>query len=267
MSYRLFNIEPIGVGTPYVESLQSYIKRLAEAHSVFPGTLMEQEIYPEIFYYGYREHVLNYYNKNPRGPEYINEIVRVLENKTGNCNIKNLSLLKLGTKIYSKFTFRKYAAWCPLCYEESKLNGVIYEPLIWAIEDISVCAKHNVKLNFRCPNCNYTSRFYGREERIGYCTYCKTWLGSGHTEKINDFSILVHDQISKIISLLPSFDNVNKFDTPSAWNKDANAFEICSNMWEINSALACLKKIKELITLDEERRTGKPTADMFYRPE
>jgi hypothetical protein len=43
---RLFHQSPIGVGTPNVESLTSYVSRLAVAHSVSPGTLLAIEIGP-----------------------------------------------------------------------------------------------------------------------------------------------------------------------------------------------------------------------------
>ncbi len=43
---RLFHLEPIGIGTCYVESLTSYVTRLAEAHSVLPGTLLAREVKP-----------------------------------------------------------------------------------------------------------------------------------------------------------------------------------------------------------------------------
>jgi hypothetical protein len=36
---RLYPLEPIGVGTPLVESLTGYIARLAEAHCVSTGVL------------------------------------------------------------------------------------------------------------------------------------------------------------------------------------------------------------------------------------
>ncbi len=36
----LYSITPIGLGTAKVESLTSFIARLAEAHSVFTGTLI-----------------------------------------------------------------------------------------------------------------------------------------------------------------------------------------------------------------------------------
>ena len=42
----LFSLEPINVGTPWVESLTSYIARLASAHAVFPGVLMNKVVEP-----------------------------------------------------------------------------------------------------------------------------------------------------------------------------------------------------------------------------
>src|SRR5436305_2454272 len=41
---RLYHLEPIGIGTPYVESLTSYINRLARAHCVLSGKLIAQEV-------------------------------------------------------------------------------------------------------------------------------------------------------------------------------------------------------------------------------
>jgi hypothetical protein len=43
---RLYRLEPIGIGTPYVESLTGYIARLAEMHCVFPGVLMNKVVEP-----------------------------------------------------------------------------------------------------------------------------------------------------------------------------------------------------------------------------
>ncbi|MEK5441206.1 hypothetical protein [Fredinandcohnia sp. FSL W7-1320] len=43
---RLFSLPPIGKGTPYIESLTSYIIRLSEAHNVTPGILIGKEITP-----------------------------------------------------------------------------------------------------------------------------------------------------------------------------------------------------------------------------
>ena len=43
---RLYRLESIGIGTPYVESLTSYITRLAEVHCVSLKALIMWEIFP-----------------------------------------------------------------------------------------------------------------------------------------------------------------------------------------------------------------------------
>lgn len=237
---RLFNIEPIGVGTPYIESLPSYIKRLAKAHFVFPGTLLAKEVYSEVYYYASKEYCLNSWSKSDLSFNFVNGIIRILENKTSNCNIRYLSLLKFGNKIYQKFHIRRYAAWCPICYEESKqFNCTIYEPLIWSIEDVSICKKHNVKLHLVCPTCNSQIQRYESELIIGYCPRCNTWLGSDQAEKGNEFSVLAYDQIGEILCKLPSFDSSNE------WEKMISESEIFRRF-------QLLKKINELISLQEE---------------
>lgn len=239
---RLFNLEPVGIGTPYVESLPSYIKRLADAHSVLPDTLMDNEIYPEIFPTGHKEMALNNWSRRPRSLDFIKRVIQVLEIKTSNPNIRNLSLLKFGTDIYSRFVFRKYAAWCPICYEESKAsNGVIYEPLIWSIEDVLICKKHSVKLHTSCPNCNTNIKRYEPKAKPGYCSCCKTWLGSEYAENKDDFSVLAHDQIGKIISKLPSFDY--------------------TDIWDIKLSFEYLKKINELVSMEKNFTALKNTVD------
>ena len=43
---RLYALEPIGIGTPFVESLSGYIARLADAHAVSVGDLVGRELSP-----------------------------------------------------------------------------------------------------------------------------------------------------------------------------------------------------------------------------
>lgn len=45
---RLYSLEPIGVGTPLVESLTGYVTRLAQAHCTLTGILIVSEIAPLI---------------------------------------------------------------------------------------------------------------------------------------------------------------------------------------------------------------------------
>src|SRR5262249_59893394 len=43
---RLYSLEPIGIGTPEVESLSSYLNRLAQAHCVTVTMLIAHELLP-----------------------------------------------------------------------------------------------------------------------------------------------------------------------------------------------------------------------------
>lgn len=46
----LYNLPPIGIGTIYVESLSSYVIRLAEKHSVRTKILTSSKISPDFIY-------------------------------------------------------------------------------------------------------------------------------------------------------------------------------------------------------------------------
>ena len=41
---RLYSLKPIGIGTPFVESLTGYVSRLADAHGVSVGKLVDREL-------------------------------------------------------------------------------------------------------------------------------------------------------------------------------------------------------------------------------
>ncbi|PEA52838.1 hypothetical protein CON64_21960 [Bacillus pseudomycoides] len=43
---QLYGLKPIGIETPYVESLTSYLIRLSEAHQVYPSSLISYVIAP-----------------------------------------------------------------------------------------------------------------------------------------------------------------------------------------------------------------------------
>jgi len=73
---------------------------------------------------------------------------------------------------------RRKRAWCPNCYEEWFRGGhVVYEPLIWTIKVVSVCALHGVPLVHTCPSCNRNCPPLADGSRPGYCGRCLGWLG------------------------------------------------------------------------------------------
>lgn len=209
---RLFNIEPIGIGTPYVESLPSYIKRLAEAHSISPRTLLKYEILPEIR--EYLNTVLYSHNKYllSISSNRIKDVIRVLEIKTNNKDIHNLSMSKLSGFINPRYLFRNNAAWCPLCYEKSKqYHEPVYEQLIWAISDIDTCGIHGIRLHEKCPHCHNQIKHYNTSSRVGYCYHCNHWLGSDKPDSNSyaDFNEWDIWRIDNIGSILTDIRNIN----------------------------------------------------------
>jgi hypothetical protein len=45
---HLYHLAPVGMGSALVESLTSYVARLADAHDVSIGTLVTREVLPKV---------------------------------------------------------------------------------------------------------------------------------------------------------------------------------------------------------------------------
>jgi len=185
----LYHLEPIGVGTPFVESLTSYIGRLAAAHAVSMGTLSTKEFWPRVsrvqgtgHYPGntppystflYDAHILNGIGRCTE------RWVPMLEALTGQPNLHLLTVLSWKQVISEQGLLRGRKAWCPACYAEwAASQHAVYEPLLWALAAVSVCPRHGARLLEVCPCCRLGSGVLSGRWRAGYCSRCRQWLGS-----------------------------------------------------------------------------------------
>ena len=192
---RLNYLLPIGIETPFIESLTSYTTRLAESHSISISVLMTREL-ASLFNKHYIQNGITkglstLLNRgaalNSKG-ELAQLLVDSLENLTLQLNLEVLTLLPLGDLLSSRELLHKTKAWCPYCYEEWKVsNKPIYEPLLWTLKDIKFCSRHYQPLQTLCPHCDHEvprlqrSRkipWLSSKSRIGYCPHCDHWLGS-----------------------------------------------------------------------------------------
>jgi hypothetical protein len=101
---RLFSLKPIGVGTPYTESLSSYLSRLAQEHCVTSQKLIMGEIVPQMIKQDYelaliKKNVTTLFSNSDAKPA-INgmrtqtqSIVQALKELTQRKDLKFLSLL------------------------------------------------------------------------------------------------------------------------------------------------------------------------------
>ncbi len=181
---RLYHLEPIGIGTPDVESLTSYLSRLAAAHHVSLAVLILEEIKPELH--------SGYQGEGLKGSQ-IYSCARVLNGlgamaKDWVCALQTLTLrqdlsyltmLYWGKVLPAQGLLRFRRAWCPACYDEWRdTKQTIYEPLLWAIKDVDICLHHCRKLTHQCPHCNKDLPHLDRYYRAGHCSKCARWLGS-----------------------------------------------------------------------------------------
>ena len=164
---RLYNLEPIGVGTPYVESLTGYIARLAEAHGLPPGILVLTEIAPlvkegYVFSGSSKDKALEKVYGSRNGKRILNgmdltatALVQALEALTQRENLHFLTMLTWGDVLSSKGLLRDSRAWCRICYDCWYVTGqTVYEPLIWALDVVTVCPLHGYPLETQCPSCD-----------------------------------------------------------------------------------------------------------------
>lgn len=184
---RLYRLEPIGIGTPYVESLTSYFIRLAEEHHVFPGTLMNKIVEPLVRDYSQQKDMRHYYLINGNRSNLINAIgspaiamVHVLEQLTLRADLRNLTLLNWAEVLSIRNLVRQVRAWCPICYQEWRTRGeIVYDPLLWVLEPVTMCMRHHCRLTTRCPHqsCQQLSPPLAWRSRPGCCMFCQRWLG------------------------------------------------------------------------------------------
>ncbi|MBU7587308.1 MAG: TniQ family protein [Nostoc sp. TH1S01] len=194
---RLFHLEPIGLGTCYVESLTSYVARLAAAHSVLPGTLLAREIKPIV---GHN------HNTNPLNSKSIvslygqasvkalngtqigaKQLVFALEILTKRTDLQFLTMLPWAKVIPVLGLLKHSHAWCPYCYQDWLNNQqVIYSPLLWALKPAKICPIHHRFLESKCPHCGLEFLHLWHNSRPGFCPKCDGWLGINYEVSLPD---------------------------------------------------------------------------------
>ena len=126
-----YSLEPISINSIDVESLTSYIHRLAEVHSISVSSLMRHLIFPTIYKdkdkdHSYSENALyrvyyksysiNGFNK------YAELISQALIRLTSMKELERLTCLKLRSLLTAD-DIKVFRHWCPACiYEQQKRN-------------------------------------------------------------------------------------------------------------------------------------------------
>jgi hypothetical protein len=187
---RLYRLEPVGVGTPYVESLTGYVARLAEAHCVTASALFGWELIPRIeqkwLKKGQTNRAMVLASKFRAVARAMNgtgvtaeDWVRVVESATTRNDLRHLTMLAWRSVLSQRHLLRPMRAWCPACYEGWREQGqVVYEPLLWALDAVKSCPVHRLPLRTTCHHCDRQLFHLESHSRPGFCSACGGWLGA-----------------------------------------------------------------------------------------
>jgi hypothetical protein len=201
---RLYSPEPIGIGTPMVESLTSYIVRLASAHCVKTGTLIVSEIAPLIG----KNYLTDMSSLCMSGPfmytaRSVNGVGVTAEDWLSALQVLNLrqelrflTMLPWKELVNDIKLLRRTRAWCPNCYEEwHQEEKPIYDPLLWSLEAVIVCPNHKRFLREKCVQCKKQHPALPRFSLPGFCPYCNLWLGNSSSNVSDEDAILTDKQL------------------------------------------------------------------------
>ena len=181
----LYFLKPIGVGTGTVESVTSYVVRIAWQHRISLTCLLEQVIGPrtdKTFIINGGARILSAafrgYHRSINGTgETAASWVGYLQALTLRTDLSHLTLRTFREVLAQKELLRSYKAWCPQCYDNQlQTLGTFYDPLLWIIDAVKVCHLHECPLVYVCPTCNRKLCHLSRRYRLGHCHRCQTSL-------------------------------------------------------------------------------------------
>lgn len=175
---ELHALQPYGLGTSEVESLLSYLCRLAVSHSVSTLALsrsiaqrFEHKVSPEF----------DWHQRKLSGiRESAETWSAALSELTAVPRLDHLTFLpwqdvisKSGLSIVTRGQF------CPTCFaEDLAKTREPYFRLVWESAEVTVCSRHGSPLEMHCPNCGKDNIRHASAYVVpGWCTHCGEFLG------------------------------------------------------------------------------------------
>ena len=178
----LVRLQPLGLGTPYRESLSSYYQRLADVHGLTPQVLARDLVFADIIQASPRK--TRHFEDAWRLPSFSGLVVQDgewvdrLTSLTTCGGLGDLTLGFLKPFASTRGLVAKYPKWCPVCLEEGAAHGTPYSQLLWSFEVVTCCPKHKVDLVSSCGCPKTERRPPGRVKCLPHvCPRCAGNLG------------------------------------------------------------------------------------------
>jgi hypothetical protein len=237
---RLYNLIPIGMDTPWIESLTSYINRLAWAYRVDTRILVAQEVVPHLcksYHFQSSSSLLGAFCRseamsiNSAGESAL-DWSGTLARLTMRGDLQDLTLCPWAGKIPPQGLLRAAPAWCPTCYHEWREKGLpIYQPLLWMLQIVTVCLRHRRQLEERCLHCQRKQSVIPATIQPGCCTQCLTWLGiSSSPEIVNEVYEETLDWQQWVVNTIGVLRKASATSGILPWEQLANGLALCSEI-------------------------------------
>ena len=175
----LLPLSPVGLGTPWVEGLSSYVARLAVAHLV-PTRLLVAELFPRSIGCLARDAMLGRRGVwlNGMGAT-AHDVACALEGFTLQRGLERLTLRALHEHLPPGRVLALRRRWCPLCYSRMRREcGECWDPLLWFLAPARWCVRHRRWLVETCSSCGRGQPWLPRDTALGWCAWCGHDLAS-----------------------------------------------------------------------------------------
>jgi len=209
-----FHLEPQRLGTFEVESLGSYLRRLAAHHG---ATLFQLLTHLDAWSRLQGGRPTMHLSKRCQDGQYggyatdVSHIVRVTEAATGARSLRGTTLLALNQVCARNgIGVRRCRAWCPACYREAEATGLPpYDRLLWQIQGIHRCPIHNVRLAQRCWQCGGIQKGNASTTTLDRCALCDASLANQSTERCTPRDdIFSMDHVESLLEFTSSVPDV-----------------------------------------------------------
>lgn len=210
----------------------SWVQRSAWAHGSAPGDFVLDVVAPalgrprvrgrgDIDWGAYFARLLSKPPGSLQGRDrYAATWVEALEAATGRRGLRFLTLLPARDVLPTRGLARATLRWCPRCYDDAYAQkSVVYEPLLWSIEPVSVCGDHDVALKERCPTCGAKRPVLTFWSMPGHCPNCGVWLGhadGGRTLDVDEleWGRFVATEVGTLLARVPEVESSLDGDAP-----------------------------------------------------
>lgn len=177
MSYRIYYVAPEGEGTGEIESLSSYLVRLANAHGVPLSRFFfftEPQARRQQLLRGILAGSMDIYNRPNQTAEHMIDWLAT-HGPISEDRLRRLSFAGLmpGIRRDTKGV-KTLLRWCPLCFAEAEAaDSPPYLRLAWSPKVVTFCPVHRLLLIDRCVECGARQRVARVPLEFRRCSDCQ----------------------------------------------------------------------------------------------